>query len=93
MNTNPMAVALRFLNTGPAMIKLRQKTSQPMTFTSGKLKEERTTIVEEHIEVIAQSWAEIGETGVFRLSLSPATEMLLAAEDIFMVLAKPAGIT
>jgi len=92
MNMNPMAVALRFLNAGPAMIKLRQKTSHPMTFASGKLKEERTTIVEEHIEIMAQSWSEIGETGTFRLCIGPEMEALVAAEDIFMVFAKPAGI-
>jgi hypothetical protein len=92
MNTNPMAVALRFLKAGPAMLKLREKTSNPMTFASGKLKEERTTIVEENIELPVQSWTEIGETGVFVMSVSAEVNVLIAAEDILMVITKPAGI-
>lgn len=92
MNSNLMAVALRHLKNGPSVLKLREKTSRPMTFASGKLKEERTTIVEENIELPVQSWTEVGETGLFVMSVNPEVSALIAAEDILMVLVKPTGI-
>lgn len=89
-NTNPMAIALRTLKAGPALIKFRQKTSQQMPVESGR--EKRIEVVEEHIQMQASSWSEIGETGIFRLSIGPKMDAFVAAEDIFMVLAESSGL-
>lgn len=91
--THPMVAALRELGPGPFVIKLRQKTSQPMTFASGKLKEERTTIVEEHVEFQAASWKEAGDSAsVLRFTLDGGMFLTVAAEDIFAVLSQASTV-
>jgi len=88
-----MVAALRELGSGPFVIKLRQKTSQPMTFASGKLKEERTTIVEEHIEFQAETWKEAGDSGhMLRFTLDGGMFLTVAAEDIFAVLSQASKV-
>lgn len=79
-----MTTALKALGTGPALIKLRQKTSQPMDFKSGK--ETRTTVVEEHISIEGDSWTEIAED-VFQFR--GTMDVVVAAEDIFAIFTAP----
>ena len=47
-----MSAALKTLGTGPALIKLRQKTSTPLSLGA----DSKPTIVEEHITLQATSW-------------------------------------
>lgn len=86
-----MAKVLRVIGAGPALIKLREKTSQPLTVPV-KGGDAITTVVDEHISLQAESWSEIGETGMFRISIGGGMDVYVAATDIFTIFVASSGV-
>lgn len=90
-NDHAMSAALKTLGTGPALIKMRHKTSTPLQIPAGK--ESTTTIVEEHITLQATSWREFGGVpGLWKLTLVDGMDVVILASDILAVFTKSSGV-
>lgn len=86
---NAMGTALKTLGTGPALIKLRQKTSTPLSISN----DAKPVIVEEHITLQATSWSEFGASGdLWKLTLVDGMDVVILANDIFAIFTKTSGV-
>jgi len=84
-----MDAALKTLGTGPALIKLRQKTSTPLAISA----DTKPTIVEEHITLQATSWREFGGSpGLWKLTLVDGMDVVILSSDIFAIFTKSSGV-
>jgi hypothetical protein len=81
--------ALKTLGTGPALIKLRQRTSTPLSVSN----DAKPTIVEEHITLQATSWREFGGApGLWKLTLVDGMDVVISSSDIFAIFTKSSGV-
>jgi len=85
-----MTQTLREIGAGSVLVKLRQRTSQPMTFRSGK--EDRTTIVEEHVQFQADTWKEVGDGVAIRFAIPGDMTITVLPDDIFAVFAQASKV-
>ena len=84
-----MSAALKALGTGPALIKLRQKTSTPLSVSN----DTKPVIVEEHITLQASSWSEFaGAPGLWKLTVGDGMDVVILASDVFAIFTKTSGV-
>ena len=84
-----MDAALKTLGTGPALIKMRQKTSTPLSLSN----DSKPVIVEEHITLQASSWREFGGSpGVWKVTLGDGMDVVILSSDIFAIFTKSSGV-
>ena len=89
MNRKGGTPVSKTLGTGPALIKLRQKTSTPLALSN----DSKPTIVEEHITLQATSWREFGGSpGVWKLTLTDGMDVVISSSDIFAIFTKSSGV-
>ncbi len=81
MVISPMVHALRKLGGGRCIVKLRQKTSQPLELP---WENNKVVVVEEHISIHCIRYREVDESGVF-VFVTDSADVWVHAEDIFAV--------